>query len=107
MAAPPGPGPRGTALRICRRPPADHGLPPPRPGRRSGHPPVTRVTLREDGRELATQTVALSGSGQQELRFPYRPDRPGAHLLQVSASPLPGEISLLNNTRKVQVRVVE
>jgi hypothetical protein len=67
----------------------------------------TRVTLREDGRELGTQSVTLTAAGQQEIQFRYRPARPGAHTLQVSAAPLPGEITLLNNMRQTRVRVIE
>jgi hypothetical protein len=66
-----------------------------------------QVTLRQDGREVATQIVTLAASGQQELEFNYRPEQAGAHALLVSAVPLAGEVSRQNNSRGTRVRVVE
>jgi hypothetical protein len=66
-----------------------------------------RVTFRQDGKEIAAQTVMLAAGGQQELEFSYRPEQAGAHALQVSAAPLAGEVSRENNSRGTRVRVVE
>ena len=68
---------------------------------------TARVTLSEDGREVGAQNVRLSATGEQELQFTYRPRQAGAHVLQVSAAPLPGEVSRANNSRTARVRVVE
>lgn len=68
---------------------------------------TTRVILRQDGRELGAQTVQLASAGRQELEFRYRPDQAGAHVLEVSALPLPDEVSRVNNARGARVRVVE
>jgi hypothetical protein len=67
----------------------------------------THVTLRQDGKELSSQTLKLADTGQQELSFNYKPQQAGAHSLQVSAAPLPGELTTANNARSNRVRVVE
>ncbi len=66
-----------------------------------------RLTLREDGREVAKQAVTLAEAGQQDVLFNYRPRQVGARVLQVTAAPLTGEVSRQNNAREARVRVVE
>lgn len=66
------------------------------------------VTLSENGRTLATGTVALpAGGGEASLDLTFTPTSPGVHRYVVRAVPLAGEATTRNNSETVTVRVVD
>ncbi len=66
------------------------------------------VTLREDGRELASRSLLLPAhDGTTEVELEYTPDRVGVRRLRAEVSEVPAETVLENNTRSFTVHVTD
>jgi hypothetical protein len=68
----------------------------------------TTVEISEDGVLLDSQTVSLSGTGEEaEVMFRVRPSEPGPHRYTVSVPEAAGEIVTRNNERVVVTTVLK
>ncbi len=66
------------------------------------------VTLREEGRILRSEEVALDGrEGDRTVVFHVLPDTVGIHRYQVEVSELDGEITARNNRRDFTIKVLK
>ena len=66
------------------------------------------VVVTENGRTLATESVALpTGAGEASVDLTITPRTPGVHRYTVRAVPLAGEATTRNNSQTVTVRVVD
>jgi len=63
------------------------------------------VSLRRQGRVVQTR-LAEGRSGQREVVFEVVPQRVGTYVGEVTAEPLPGEATRVNNTRRFVIKVV-
>ncbi|MBR9978093.1 MAG: hypothetical protein KFH87_08400 [Bacteroidetes bacterium] len=68
----------------------------------------TRVTLLEDGSELASEVLELRpGANEYPFTFHYTPEEEGVRKLTVRVDPLEGELTTRNNRRDVFVKVLK
>jgi hypothetical protein len=67
----------------------------------------TTVRLVHDGKELERRLIALPGQDATEVRFEVSQEKPGIYRYEVRADAVPGEVSLVNNTAVLQLRVVD
>ena len=65
-----------------------------------------QVTLRDNGRIAAEQTVPLRGDPKRAIELEFQPLHVGAHLLEASVTALPDEATASNNQTWAALRVV-
>lgn len=65
-----------------------------------------QVTLRDNGRIAAEQTIPLRGEPKRSVELEFAPLHVGAHLLEVAVAPLPDEATTANNQAWASLRVV-
>ncbi len=67
-----------------------------------------RVSFREGGKTLATQSVDLRpGVNEYPLHFTFTPEREGVHKLVVTVETLEGELTARNNRRTFFIKVLK
>ncbi len=67
----------------------------------------TKVTLLRDGKEVETRDVALGAQPVSEVRFEISQPKPGLYRYEIRVEPLPGEMSTVNNSAPLLLRVVD
>jgi hypothetical protein len=67
----------------------------------------TRLSLRLEGKEVESRQAKLVPDGTSEEVFHVSRKAPGLYRYEVEAAPLPGEVTMLNNTARLLVRVVD
>ncbi|GAB4426256.1 MAG: hypothetical protein OHK0039_44240 [Bacteroidia bacterium] len=71
-------------------------------------PAALQVSVREDGRVLATQPLSLGRSRPEgTVDFFVEPATPGQHAYEVLVSRLPNEITYRNNIQRIYIDVLE
>jgi hypothetical protein len=68
---------------------------------------TARVKLLHDGKVVEQRQIALSREETTEIRFQIQQDRAGLISYEVRVDALPGEVSLVNNTALMLLRVVK
>lgn len=66
-----------------------------------------KLALVHEGKEIERQQIPLSNQETTEVRFHVKQDKTGLYRYEVRAEPLPGEVSLVNNTAVFLLRVVD
>ena len=75
---------------------------------RSSHGTATRVSILQDGKELAGKDLVLSGrSAFVEVPFTVRPERAGMQRYSVRVRPVAGEATEVNNRMDVLIDVLD
>ena len=68
----------------------------------------TKVTVSQDGRELAVREVAITGDPYfTEVPFTLKAPRPGLQRFTVTVSPVEGEITGTNNRQDIYIEVLD
>ena len=67
----------------------------------------TRLSLRLEGKEVEVRQAKLVTDGTSEEVFQISRKTPGLYRYEVAAEPLAGEVTTLNNTARLLVRVVD
>lgn len=66
------------------------------------------VTIREDGRTLATQTITLSGRGREQSTVLHiTPTTDGVHQYEIDVPVQEGEVTAENNSRTFSIKVLK
>jgi hypothetical protein len=65
------------------------------------------LALRHDAEEVERRQVLIPPSETTEVRFELQRNKVGLYRYEVRAEPLPGEVSLVNNTAPLLLRVVD
>jgi hypothetical protein len=65
------------------------------------------LALRRGGQEVERRQVPLPAAATAEVAFQVQRDKTGLYRYEVHAQPLPGEVSLVNNTAPLLLRVVD
>jgi hypothetical protein len=65
------------------------------------------LVLAHDGQEIDRRQVTLTKDETVEVVFQVGQDKPGVYRYEVRAEPLPGEVSVSNNSATLMVRVVD
>ncbi|MBI3468971.1 MAG: VWA domain-containing protein [Planctomycetes bacterium] len=66
-----------------------------------------QVALLHDGKEIDRRAVMLPAQGPEDLTFYVRKDSSGLYRYEVRAEPMPGEVSLVNNTAAYLLHMVD
>ena len=69
--------------------------------------PTAKVSLMLDGKTLDERDVPLKPNGDVEVAFSVTQKKSGLYRYEVRAEPLPGEVTAVNNSATLLLRVVE
>jgi hypothetical protein len=69
--------------------------------------PTAKVSLKLDGKTIDERDVTLTGNGSVETTFSVTQKKSGLYRYEVRAEPLPGEVTTVNNSATLLLRVVD